>query len=135
MPAFDPDGKRIAFTSNRTGDYEIYIVDVTESGEPGKLRRVTNSEGRDTHPKFSPDGKWLVFASARSGLNDETPLIPVFNPQPYGEIYVMRINDGHVARLTHNKWEDGTPTWAISSRQIRKANRTPQSTTLDAAGN
>lgn len=113
MPAFSPDGKTVAFTSNRDdGDYEIYLLPLDGDGSPGEPRRLTRSPGRDTHPKFSPDGKWLVFASQRGGLNDETPLIPVFNPQPYGEIFVMRLADGHTLRLTHNKWEDGTPDWS-----------------------
>ena len=112
MPAFSSQGDRITFTSNRDGDYEIYLLNLLDGKRPGRLQRLTDSPGRDTHPKFSPDGKWLVFASERGGMNDESPLIPVFNPQPYGDIYALRISDGSVIRLTHNKWEDGTPTWA-----------------------
>ena len=111
MPAFSSKGDQVAFTSNRGGDYEIYLLQLEEGNTPGTLRKFTDSPGRDTHPKFSPDDQWLVFASERGGMNDESPMIPVFNPQPYGEIYVQRISDGKVVRLTHNKWEDGTPTW------------------------
>jgi tricorn protease-like protein len=112
MPSFSPDGKQIAFVSTRDGDHEIYIMDLGPDGKPGEPRRITHSPGFDTHPVFSPDGKWLVFSSQRGGLNDEEPLIPVFNPQPYGELYALRLSDGLVVRLTHNKWEDGTPAWA-----------------------
>jgi Tol biopolymer transport system component len=111
MPAFSPDGKQVAFTSNRDGDHEIYLLDLGTDGKPGELRRLTHSPGFDTHPVFSPDGGWLVFSSQRGGLNDEEPLLPVFNPQPYGELYAVCLADGLVVRLTHNKWEDGTPTW------------------------
>ncbi len=111
MPSFSPDGKQIAFVSTRDGDHEIYIMDLRPDGTPGKPRRITHSPGFDTHPVFSPDGKWLAFTSQRGGLNDEEPLITVFNPQPYGEVYALRLADGLVVRLTHNKWEDGTPTW------------------------
>jgi Tol biopolymer transport system component len=111
MPAFSPDGKQVAFTSNRDEDYEIYTLDIGTEGKPGELRRVTHSPGFDTHPVYSPDGKWLVFSSQRGGLNDEEPLLPIFNPQPYGELFAVRLADGMVVRLTHNKWEDGTPTW------------------------
>lgn len=112
MPSFSSSGDRIAFTSNRTGDYEIYILQLNEDGSPGKLERITHSRGRDVHPKFSPDDKWLVFSSQRGGLNDEMPLLRfIFQPQPYGEIYAMRLEDKEVFRLTHNKWEDGPPAW------------------------
>ena len=111
MPSFSPDGREVAFTSSRVGDYEIYTLKIDAEGKPGELRRITNSPGLDTHPVYSPDGKWLVFTSSRSGLNDEEALLTVFNPQPYGEIFAVRLADGEVVRLTHNKWEDGTPTW------------------------
>jgi Tol biopolymer transport system component len=111
MTAFSPDGRQVAFTSNRGGDYEIYTLDLAPDGTPGLLRRITESPGFDTHPVYSPYGKWLVFTSSRGGLNDEEPLLTIFNPQPYGEVFVVRLADGLVIRLTHNKWEDGTPTW------------------------
>jgi TolB protein len=112
MPSFSPDGRQIAFVSSRDGDHEIYTLDIGDDGKPGELRRITRSPGFDTHPAYSPDGKWLVFTSQRGGLNDEEPLLIVFNPQPYGEIHAVRLADGLVVRLTHNKWEDGTPIWA-----------------------
>ncbi len=114
MPAFAPDGKTIAFTSNRDGDYEIYTIELSERGEPENLQRITFSPGRDAHPDFSPDGKWIVFTSQRGGINDEEPLLPIYNPQPYGDLYAKRLENGLVVRLTHNKWEDGTPHWGVS---------------------
>jgi Tol biopolymer transport system component len=112
MPSFCSAGDRIAFVSTRDGDYEIYILDLGEDGSPGEVRRVTNSPGRDMHPKFSPDDKWLLFASQRAGVSDEVPLLRViFQPQPYGEAYAMRLEDGEVFRLTQNKWEDGPAAW------------------------
>jgi Tol biopolymer transport system component len=112
MPAFSPAGDTVAFVSARDGNFEIYSLPLHPEGRPGEPRRLTDSPGHDMHPKFSPDGRWIVFASERGGLNDEEPLIPVFNPQPYGEIFALRLADGLTVRLTHNKWEDGTPSWA-----------------------
>jgi TolB protein len=112
MPSFSSSGDEVAFVSTRDGDYEIYIIDLEPDGSPGATRRVTNSPGRDMHPKFSPDDKWLLFASQRGGFGDEVPLLRViFQPQPYGEAYAMRLEDGEVFRLTQNKWEDGPAAW------------------------
>jgi len=112
MPSFSSSGERVAFVSTRDGDYEIYILDLGEDGSLGEVQRITNSPGRDMHPKFSPDDKWLLFASQRGGFNDEVPLLRViFQPQPYGEAYAMRLEDGEVFRLTQNKWEDGPAAW------------------------
>ncbi len=122
FPAFSPLSDQIAFASNRDGDldektrmrtFEIYTQKINHDGTPGELRRITNSPGQDCHPQFSPDGKWLIFVSERGGINDEEPIIDqVFlTPQPYGELYALRLRDGFVQRLTQNKWEDGIPTW------------------------
>ena len=43
----------------------------------------------------------------------QNAFIAVCNPQPYGEIFALRLADGFTVRLTHNKWEDGTPSWGI----------------------
>ena len=111
MPAFSPLGDMIVFSSFRDGDPEIYTLQISPDGTPGQLRRITNSAGGDMHPRFSPDGKWIVFASDRAGNNDEEPLNIIGIPQPAGEVWAIRLKDGFTARLTHNKWEDGVPTW------------------------
>lgn len=64
--------------------------------------------GNDAHKTWSPDGKWIVFTSARGGFKDESALHP-YNPQPYGDIYVMRADGSDVRRLTDNQYEEGTP--------------------------
>jgi len=112
MPAFSPAGDSIAFTSFRDGDPEIYTLQIGADGKPGQLRRITNSVGGDTHPRFSPDGKWIVFASERGGVNDEEPLNIYGIPQPAGELWAIRLADNFTLRLTHNKWEDGVPSWS-----------------------
>ncbi len=116
MPALSSRGDRVAFASMRSGDFEIYLLELDGAGNAkGTPKRITHSPGPDMHPAFSPDDRWLLFTSARGGLNDETPLVgtkPLFTPQPYGEIFALRLGDGKVVRLTHNKWEDGPAAWA-----------------------
>lgn len=57
MPALSPDGTRIAFASNRAGNWDIYTMPVAG----GKAVQVTSEDSDEIHPSWSPDGKSLVF--------------------------------------------------------------------------
>jgi Tol biopolymer transport system component len=63
MPAWSPDGKRIAFASKRDGNWEIYVVNANE----GAITRLTDHPETDYDPQWSPDGRHIVFWSRRSG--------------------------------------------------------------------
>jgi Tol biopolymer transport system component/predicted Ser/Thr protein kinase len=66
-PQISPDGKRIAFTSDRGGYPEIWI-DSIEGSSPSQL--TSQKSARAGSPRWSPDGKWIVFDSLASGNND-----------------------------------------------------------------
>jgi len=106
FPSWSSKDDRIAFTSDRDGDYEIYSIrpDGTD------LRRLTHTPGNDAHNAWSPDGEWIAFTSARGGFKDESVLHP-YNPQPYGDLYVMRADGSDVRQLTDDQFEEGTPSW------------------------
>src|SRR5262245_25200746 len=61
-PVFSPDGKWIAFSSNRQGQYDVYVV----AAVGGKPRRLTFDSAHDMVTGWTPDGKNVVFASTRS---------------------------------------------------------------------
>lgn len=64
-PAWSPDGTKIAFSSNRDGDYDIWYVDLTVF--PRVFNRVTNNTAQDSLPAWSPDGTEIAFASNLDG--------------------------------------------------------------------
>ncbi len=62
-PVFSPDGTKIAFTSDRSGNWEIYVMNADGSN----VIDVTNSPAQEYFPSWSSDGRQLVFQSDRSG--------------------------------------------------------------------
>src|SRR6266567_2593530 len=61
FPRFSPDGNWIAFSSNREGNYDVYVVAATG----GKPRQLTFHSADDNVVNWSPDGKKILFTSAR----------------------------------------------------------------------
>ena len=118
FPVWSPRGDRIAFTSLRTGDYEIY----TMRPDGSEIQRLTESHGNEGHPIWSPDGDWIVFSSSRKGFKDEA-LLDEWGPQPYGDLFVMRPDGSGVRQLTDNQWEDATPAWRPGPSTLRRAAR------------
>lgn len=70
-PAWSPDGKQLAFSSNRGEDYDIYVMD---SGG-GSVKQLTEASGDEVHPRWSPDGRKLGL----SVYGDEASAIAVVN--------------------------------------------------------
>jgi serine/threonine protein kinase len=60
--SWSPDGNLLAYASDRSGDFDIYI---RRSGG-GEDVNITNDPGQDIQPAFSPDGNWIAFISTRS---------------------------------------------------------------------
>jgi Tol biopolymer transport system component len=63
QPVYSPDGEWIAFSSNRSGNLDIW----TRSVRTGDLRRLTDHPADDWDPAFTRDGKHLIWTSRRSG--------------------------------------------------------------------
>lgn len=63
-PAWSPDGTQVAFVSARSGNWEIFVVEMAT----GEERRLTDHPASDAAPTWSPDGKQLTFLSNRDGV-------------------------------------------------------------------
>jgi Tol biopolymer transport system component len=57
MPKFSPDGSRIAFASNRNGNWDIFVM----PSDGGRAVQVTDTTAHELHPSWSPDGTRLTF--------------------------------------------------------------------------
>uniref|UniRef100_A0A7N0V2W8 Uncharacterized protein n=1 Tax=Kalanchoe fedtschenkoi TaxID=63787 RepID=A0A7N0V2W8_KALFE len=113
MCNWSPAGDWIVFASDRhnpgSGSFELYLV--RPNGTGLKKLLASGSGGRANHPWFSPDGKHVVFTSDYAAVSAE----PISNPhhyQPYGDLFRIGVDGSGLVRLTHNSYEDGTPTWA-----------------------
>ena len=144
-PEPGPGVERIAFTSDRDGDFDIYVMNVDGT----EVEQLTDDPGRDVEPDWSPDGSRIVFASDRgndpeftdiwvmnadgSGLTQLTDTTLDFEPawSPDGsriafsserdgnlEIYVMDTDGGNVMRLTNNDDLDISPAWSPDGSMI-----------------
>ncbi|RYG40495.1 MAG: hypothetical protein EOO01_27200, partial [Chitinophagaceae bacterium] len=98
-PMLSPDGQKICFQSNRTGDVEIFVMNLDGSN----LRQLTHTPGYDGGPKWSPDGKKIVFPSER----DQDP-----------EIYIMDADGQNQKRLTNTPGDDSHPHWYPDGSKI-----------------
>src|SRR6266699_3428551 len=68
-PAWSPDGKSLAFSSNRTPDADanykshIWVVAVDNADKGAHLTQLTPDPGPDSAPAWSPDGKWIAYVT------------------------------------------------------------------------
>lgn len=76
-PTWGPDDQWIAFSSNRTGNYEIYITDV----QGDTLIQVTDDPGMDQYPAWNPEKNWIAFSSNRVNEDWNMDILAIDEPE------------------------------------------------------
>ena len=107
LPEYSPDGKRIAFVSNRSGSQQIWVCDA----EAGNWHRLTSlaDNAEATWPRWSPDGRRLVFTVGRS----------VYVVPSEGGPAVLRFKDVASRNAIADWSPDGKWLYVISNRSGR----------------
>lgn len=68
MPSISPDGKKVAFVSNRNdGKNRIWVMDLYN---PSKLTQITKGDVNDREPRWAPDGKSIIFTRIKVNMKD-----------------------------------------------------------------
>ena len=99
-PQFSPDGKQIAFSSNREGNNEIWISK-SDGSDPFQLTSLGASVSGTA--RWSPDGLRLAFDSNLGG---------------HVNIYSVNVRDGIPHKLTDSRGTDSVPSWSRDGRTI-----------------
>ena len=139
-PALSPDNNVLAFASDATGNFDIYIDDGSN------VVNLTNDESDDAYPTWTPDSEKIIFSSDRTGdyelyvMNlDGSELINLTNNTAWDmmsdvspdnsnivfasdrdgdfEIYLLS-QDGNITRLTDNEAYDWYPAWSPDGSKI-----------------
>lgn len=98
-PCWSPDGTRIAFTSTRDGNQELYVANA-DGSDPVRL---TSDPAIDAHPAWSPDGKLIAFSTNRWGDL---------------ELATIRPDGTNLTRLTNSHGLDDYPAWSPDGSQL-----------------
>ncbi len=98
-PTWSPDGRQIAFVSDRTGAPQIYLM----NADGGGVRRLTFDGAYNTSPSWSPDGEWIAF---------ETRVNSQF------DIWKIRPAGGSSIPVISHPRSDEHPSWSPDGRLI-----------------
>lgn len=100
-PHLSPDGNRIVFQSNRSGNNQIWLMNRDGTG----LVQLTDVPGQGAEtPVWSPDGQWIAYAAYLGDKNND--------------VFVMRPDGSDNTQLTSGPGYDGHPHWSADGKRI-----------------
>ena len=98
-PSLSPDGQRLVYQSNVTGQWELFVMGVDGTG----VVRLTDDDSEEMMPDWSPDGGRIAFVSNRTGDLD---------------VYTIRPDGSELTALTHDDFHDQHPYWSADGERI-----------------
>ena len=137
-----PKTEKIAFSSNRDGNWEIYLMNPNGS----RQERLTRNNALDHSPVWSPNGEQILFTSDRDGVRDlyvmdadgshvrrvfgkpAVRIEPTWSPDgeriafhaetPRWSIQTATIHGGDVKQVALAEWHGGNPSWSANGKEI-----------------
>jgi len=107
-PTWSPDGRYLAFVSDRSGAPQIYMIDLYQGNEStnNKPIRLTNSGSYNTSPAWSPDGRYLAYVR-RTGSQFDLYMIDFQGAGGRTDI-----------QLTNTPYNEEDPSWSPDGRML-----------------
>jgi len=109
QPAFSPDGKQVVFTSDRSGNFDLWSLELAS----GALRRLTFDDADDWDPQWSPDGEHLLWSSNRGG---------------HYEVWIAAADGGGARQLTRDGIDAENPTMSADGEWVVYSSGNPAGT-------
>jgi Tol biopolymer transport system component len=141
-PRWSPDGSRIAISSNRGGEFDIWVVNADGTGDPVQVSGFGSETVRDSFPSWTADGQSIVFQRAFSaevwsanadGSGGEAKLGDGFVPGASArgqkvaftstadlKLLVLNLGDGTTAQVTSGPANqlDAEPNWSARGNDL-----------------
>ena len=122
-PAISPDGKWLAFASNRLQNTELYLMDLTTH----TLQQLTHTDELDEYmPAFSPDGKSIAFVSERTRGGMMLPPVQASGSDPKSAtIYLMAVDGRNQRPLIDIDGAQRAPVFSPDGQKIAFESKAP----------
>jgi TolB protein len=133
LAAISPDNKKIVFSSTRSGDVDLFLLDL----EKNQMRQLTGDEGFDGFARFSPDGKQIVFSGSRKMGKEVSVyrrnLLQGNVDLTEAELYVIDVDGSNLRQLTANGALNTQPTFSPSGEAVVFASNMHDTSRTDMA--